>query len=819
MYYNPPAQFRLLQISDDFASLRHVGAGNLLTFEFRYKISQSSAIKHNAMIVEATVFTRTVTKRPILGRTKFGQIDSRQVIKNILSDMPEAKSAAKNKENYVIHSRKHDISSLINNEIVGDLRRGIHPTYIQKMYSNQLKTVTAGELKENNNLHPIIDILDLKVENIALKVSASLEEDTQKLCHDLILRRGIDPSEVQTISSKMLHASESYLGTLRPRIRHEAEEGTLMRLHDHLILRHGVNDVQSTTVEVEDHKLVNIIVNEPHDDVEAVMSFKFTPPVKKPKSKDTTDVFVKFQLLDPNTGSAIDEIIKPLDVPRHLSIFYTPVHAPIVKLARSKISSRANLEILQMSPNADQVLIYRKNVYTADVHIDDYNLVGVYPCQFAHRTTIQVNLPTYDAAIYRVIPANKRGRGFLYASAVIKPQRYRPVRAISLTSKTIDNGILIEARRLPPDAVSIQFLQRNLTIHEKDFSPVDVPKFISNTVRHGDHLSVITLDVQDHNVYEFAVKLYHRGGEQIITANEIQEYVSPAPGKVDIKISNVTVSHGDEPNVTFNVAINMLDKDIDHVKSLLERHGIKSYFEDDIMNHRDQLKSLLAYSVHRIDLFTGDREDMGIVTVNSFSDNDISKNFASKPLKYGHKYRYIVSAVARAPEPMFELTEKKLVDQVTKKPYSFKPHKFLHPIALRRGLLLSPSGLKTLYTKSALAHGELGTYTEIEVSLDPSPVQIVEANASKFDHYNNIITWRYQGDIASCDHFVIMKDVHGIRKVLGTAHTDFSHHSAQWLHHLTSTDKGEIRYVIVPILNDFKHGQPIVTNDLLIEES
>jgi hypothetical protein len=213
----------------------------------------------------------------------------------------------------------------------------------------------------------------------------------------------------------------------------------------------------------------------------------------------------------------------------------------------------------------------------------------------------------------------------------------------------VDGAVLLEARNLPPTAVSLQFMQRNRTTHEEEFTPIGTPLLIDETTRYADYLSTLTFNVLEGNVYEFTTKVIHRTGLDEMLESEIIEYIPKQAGRVDIRATNVIVSHEGEPNVTFDVSIKVVDNNIDAIKDILERQGIKVYFEDDIARQREQLKNMLVYSVHRVNETTGERENLGVVTQDKFSDKEIRKKVAAKSLKYGQKYRYIISALARAP--------------------------------------------------------------------------------------------------------------------------------------------------------------------------
>jgi hypothetical protein len=175
-----------------------------------------------------------------------------------------------------------------------------------------------------------------------------------------------------------------------------------------------------------------------------------------------------------------------------------------------------------------------------------------------------------------------------------------------------------------------------------------------------------------------------------------------------------------------------------------------------------------------------------------------------------------VTTLLRQPETMFQEFVKTSVDQVTKKSYNFSPAKFLHPLALTKGIIVTSAGLKTRFAKEPMAHGIVGTLQTVEVSFDNQPARVIDASTARFNKYLNVLTWKLEGSISQVDHFLIVKDVHGVRTVIGKAHSDFKFGNCQYLHPLTSRDKGEIKYIITPVFNDYTLGVPVSTNAVIV---
>jgi hypothetical protein len=819
MYFKIERQQNVLQVNDSYALLRKIREDGTLDYTLQYSIKQSDAIKLSTK-VQITVYTKTVTKKPMLGISDVGRIDSRQLVNNILTDSTSAKTAIKQQDDYVLCRKYSDISAFINNEAIKDFRLDKPIDSIQQLYKTKLKLKPAGESKQSNDLKPILNNVVLNDDNVQLKISSSIGEDTQRLSRDLIIRRGIDPSDTRTITPNTIGSTRSLQGTLESVRRREESFGTLQRLHDNLCLHPNlVISPEKDTNNIDDSKLIDVVVNEPSDILIIPVDINFKLPKRKLDSKESADIFVRFDLLDQKTNVPIDTVTKLLDTNKFTQFYLTPIDPPVVKQVKSEISSRVNLEIKQIDKSSDSVFLYKKNIFTSSVDIDEYVLVGTYKIPPGNSALIQVNKPVYNATIYRCIPARGNLLGYSYTNTVIKPSKYKSIKAISLSSFISENGITIEARKIPSDVVSIQFMQRNLTIFDSTYTAIDSPKLIDDIVRSSDYISSVSRNVLDNHVYEFVAKVFYRDGIDDILGNEVIEYINPTPGKIDIKINNLKVVKGDDLDVSFNVELDVVDRDLEDIRKLLENQGIKSYFDSDITKQREQLRDLLAYTVHRINVDTGEKEDFGVVTTSSFSDRFLRNKRAVKPLVEGKTYRYVITAVARATETTFESYEKSAVDSQTKKNYIYKPSKFLHPIALKKGVLVTTTGLRTKYSKSAFEHGVLGSTSKIEISFDKEPVSLLQTTVSSFDNDHNILAWQVKGNMSSIDHFIIMKEIHGARTILGCAHNQFVYGNCQWIHKLDNKDRGQIRYVIVPMFSDYKRGQEVFSNTISIERN
>jgi hypothetical protein len=846
MYFKSDRRFNILDIAEDFAHLRQIHKNGDLEFELFYRIAPSEAISNEAMIVNVNIFTKTSTIKPLFEDTDAGFVDTEYLVKNIRTRHLDIKGSIKQQKQYDVVTKKSDVSSKINNETIGQLRAGVSAPGILQNYRTTLELVPASTVKATGVAQPVLQYV---AHNLAVDMTTgqpSLNDRPAKLMQDMILRQGIDPTYIFDLTNRSVPAIDSVGGIIQPMCMTEVPGSPATKLLGQYIFPSSVClppslcvpppsvclpppslcippapsfRGQLTTNQIGDGDLVQVMVRKPETHVEISVTVIVPFYSFDVQSRNNTNFFAKFELINGKTKSAIDSVTKPFDVAKHAKLFNTPRRPPIVKATKSNFASRTSLEIKQVDPGAKAVQVFKKNLFHATPFIDDYRLIGTYHIDDRRSRTIQVDLPKNSSVIYRVVPLGDNGtQGFEFTNVVVKAMRYQPVKSISLVTLQVDIGVKLEARQIPQRVVAIEFKSRNLTTHETEYTNIgDGIVLIDDSVRTADYVSIIDRSARPNNIYEYVAKLIYDSGTTELAGNATVEFNRPAPGKVDTVVNNIKVNHDKNIDVSFEMNTTVIDSNIDIIKTLLEKQGIFEQFKNDVQREREFLKNLIAHNVQRVNLTTGAREDFGVVTVSNFSDVALRKNQAIQPLEVGNRYRYEITALLRAPETMFESFVKSRVDSVTKKTYSFNPSKFLHPLALSRGILMSPDGLKTRYSKEAMSYGVVGAVEVVEVTFDEEPARITEQTASRFDRYMNVITWKLLGSIDSIDHFVIMKESLGVRTLVGKAHSEFLHGNCQYLHPVSRRDIGAFSYVIVPIFNNYETGTEVITNTVIVE--
>lgn len=822
MYFKFNRRFNVLKIDDSYAKLLRITSGGDLSFEFTYTISQLQAIQKNALTVNVSVLSRTIPPRPLLQNSHAGHIDTKLLVQNILTQVTNAKTMVKEQKTFTVASRASDISAWINNETIGQLRAGVTPSLIPSFKTTKLLTRTASTLKLDNDVRPLMQYVahsSIPIEDVDTLTSASLDLDTSQTMYEMILRQGLDPSHITELTHRSIPASYTLGGIVRPTRAPELVFDPAVKLLNYYLLSDQAEPSRTTTNQVSDDVLVQVAEQVTKDELDIPIKITIPKSARFREGADTSHFLVKFDLIDGKTKATVDSITKTLDVARHIQLFYTPRKHPIVNVSASELASRVNLEIKQVDPGATSVQIYKKTLYRASNDIEDYTLIGTYSLTSKQQSLpVSVERPTNSSVLYRIVPVGQLGTsGFEYTNVVVSPARYFPIKAVAINAKCGELGVEVEVRRFPPSAAAVQVLAKNLTTHDSEYRNVGGINLIDDATRVADYVSVSDTQVSEGRVYEYVAKITYKSGLSENSGNAIIEFTKLTPGKVDLQISDVDVTNeGDEPNVTFGIRSILIDENIDTVLALLKRQDIKEYFDGDIAKEREFLKSLIAHNVQRVDLNAGRREDFGIIVDDFFDDKNMRRNNSVSPLSFGKKYRYEISTLLRAPETMFDQFVKSKVDGVTQKQYTFSPSKFLHPLVLTRGIIVTATGLRTRYSKEAMSHGLIGSMETLEISFDDQPARILNPSAARFNRTLNVLTWKLEGSIDQIDHFLITKDVHGVRTIIGKAHSEFEFGNCQYLHPVSDRDQGELKYVITPVFNTYRIGVSAITNSVIV---
>lgn len=811
MFIRIPKSRNLIRLPHNFFSLETIQDNGDLEIDVTYHINQSDVVRKNTATCRITAITRSVKKTNIV-LDHPEEIDNKQVVKNILSLMSNTRNAIKNSESYIAAAKYADNTSKVNNENISLLRRGVPLSEISSMVKPRLALKSVSELNSENNIHPIAQINPTPPEPLY---------DAEPIRHILqtsLIRDGLDPTYVNEFNDDLLTPFEAFKGVYKKSSQSHIRNTTSKFSNFFRQITVPFESFSTiSTIDVAEDKNILSYVYEVVDNVDITTRLILNNEKIRERNGEYKQLFLKFELLN-NTGVAIEILNQRIDLLKHIEVFHTPKIPPIVKFAKFETQNKGNIQVKQQDKNAKAVQIFRKNFLYSINDIDSYTYVNEFPVEnVSGFVTIPVDVSSRNTTIYRVIPVGEnRAVSSEFTNVVINPSTTnKKITYCSITAKPIDLGIGIEIREIPAGVVALQVIRRDATIFETIFANVadDVIQ-----VNPNDENAVYTLtdsNVKRNHLYEYKVKMIYRNGSETATSSETIEYIPQVTNAVSTQIQNVQVVYdANNLNVRFQVNTTVNNSNLDTIRTLLEKQGLDKFFINDLTAERSKFEKLIAHQIHRIDLTTGQRENFGEVTDTTFSDADLRTTNAVSPLKAGHRYRYEVTALLRATETLLEDFQKTAEDSETKKTYVYKPSKFLHPITLLHGNIATAQTLAVHYSKSPMSFGNIGNVVSTEVSFADDAVIIIDATVETFDKHNLLVKWRINGNPGSVDHFVIMKEFLGQRKIIGKTHACFEKNTFQFIYPMQAEDLGEGFFVILPIFNTYAVGTEIKTNGI-----
>lgn len=826
MFVAPRRGSRKISLQDDFASLISIKENGDLEFEIRYDINQTEVVNSGATNVKVTAYVTRKREYSIFENRQGQRAAPHEVIDNILNMQRAYRGLVKNNESSVLATSMSDASSKVNNQLVSYVRSpgfkaaGGTLDRLSSAFKTKVKLKQVSKLEDDEGeVHPILQTNRNTFPDIDFK---STVKQSMK---SMMLKKGIDPSRVVDISKDRISAQSNVRGTYVPPIRRagyrwgDTDEGDIVRQTYTQMLPSTTTKV-TTTQDMTSEKLVQVVDTIPHDQIEVPVRLLVSSKSLSSSKGSISTIFVRLDVMN-RCGIVIDTIEKELDIAFHLRLFSTPKIAPEVKFSRFEALSKGSLQIFQQDPIATSVRVYRKFMSHVSNEIDEYILVGEFSvAKGAGFATVPIDISRKDTSVYRVVPVSSEGIfGFEFTNIVINPSGGNKIkfRYVSLASKIVENGVAIEIRDLPADVVGFRILRKNKTTFERNPTTVgDDVLYVDRTKDEQVYTVVDTLAKED-NVYEYVAELVYQNGSLELSGYIIVEFLPLVENLVDTRILDLKTSADPiKPDVSFTIDSKLTDGNMDAVKSLLEKQGMSDFFSDNVAAEKDKLKKLIAHQVSRVNLTTGQRENFGVITVSQFTDSQFGKINSVAPLKQGYRYRYEINTLLRAPETLFESLEKTTIDPVTKKPYTFKPSKFFHPITMKKGNILERSAQLAHYAKDDMSFGNVGDLVSTEVSFAQDLTEISDAKAVKYDKHHVLLQWTLKGTSKLIENFIVILEENGMQVPIGKVHAVEQKRQYEYIHSLNLNEVGNYVYKIIPIFSNYSMGSEVKSNAVMV---
>lgn len=846
MKINIKRQASVLSLPSDFISLQDITRDGKLHYVVKYEVNVPKAVKLKAFLVKINVNSRSSELREV---SNIANLNPQGVLTSLLRAQTDKVEANRAYNNDVIHSILSDITSKVPNDKTRSLttdnaqnnQDGETEQFLFKRKGYRI--VKASELTNKNVAQPILQTPLFQSRTALGAVS------TQQSCMDLILNYKIDPSSIGAKADLILDTKQAQQGVSRSltgihqKIASESLEGaaklslqlltSVLSQNEKVESQAGLTDEDYVYVEFEE-QTNSVIVEE---DLFINIS-------------DVGDQFyLTFQLQDINEieVQTISSLVRHSSL---LAAFILPTIPPYIK---GKLAGSAvRLDIKQLDPNAIGVFLYRKVIRLHSVSNDsDYVLVAKIPLKsedgFRHYID---NISSLGApVIYRVVSYNRQDyKSSEFSSVVVsgqKPEGNSTVLSkstfLSLSAKILDKTIQLELNNLPPGVCSARVYRRDLSRKDRIEESLQIGNVIllSALVTPDMRFYVTDTAPVDQRIYEYRVLLTFKDGSELWSSAPVEIQFTPVVNSLVSTTASPlrAVNVGSELDVQFNLASQIIEGKLDKIKHAMEQQGLISLFQSDLVENKASLQNLLAYGIKRTNLTTSEVEDLGIFLGNAFSDRTARITKGAKALQPSHEYEYTITTYFRSAATLLPTFLQTVTNRISPaRSYSYLPSKWLHPLTLQAGSIVTASTLRRNHANTDFTFGTIGSILNLRIALDQETPSVQKATSSSLGKGKVLLQWELKGRPNQVDHFLIIREEMGMFSIAGKAHALTDTKSIQFIDVTTPkqiiaantkknmpsvTNNGfilsekAITYHITPVLYNYVYGATIKTAPLI----
>lgn len=809
----------ILFVEDNFASLEKIDPLNDsltnvnkdLHFKFYLKVSQTKAIQEGCFSVAVAVRNSNKQIPVIVPNIRSGEIDTENLVDDILTNKTKIKSQNIKGESSVIVEKIVDISSKIDNKFLTSLRSGnVDESQFVKTKVLVRKKIDSQNIDTSYNSNDLNKRVltrtgfgDLAIVKATPKIESEAIRKRFKLLNSLV-----PPSSITSVSNKTLSPYSLLTGCINSLQKKNFRNGLL----DSLSYFHHNSEIQDEKNQKSRNDYETIIDQQLDDLIKVNVDM-----VLKQSYMYYSFLIVEFKLIKTIIDSkkqtqqiVVETIEKKLDIKNYYDNFLFEDYEPL-SVGVSRRNQEVFLQINNPNQGACAVQIYGKHL--KNFNESSFYKIGSLVIDAKNQIGFKKIIDNDIDSIYRIVASNIRNGNLSndFTDVVVKDPRKVSNNEIivipQLNSGKINLTIINKSYNF--GIVACKILYRNVTKKETAYTISQVLNFSEKE----QQITSITANLIPYNDYEITTKIIYDNGVEVFSQNSnLIKYIPYFGGLSNIAISNVVSSTGN--NVTFDINAELQQSELSIIRDLIGT--ISTNFDTSYYDSKtSEYEKFVAFQIYRYNKLDGSCNDLGIIKNNSsFSDVAQSNLKGISPAINGGKYRYVIYPLLRDPETIFE-TKKELTDQNTRKKYIANIRKSRHPLTLIRGSVVSKFKVDNDHVPDML-YGMLGNSIHLDVEVvgtNQFPF-IKNFIANQISNKKVILTWDIEGDIKKFDHILVFKDEGGIRTLIGKTHC--LQQQFKFGYTLSSNDIGNIRFVLIPILQDYSTGKSIISSGYIL---
>jgi len=720
---------------------------------------------------------------------------------------------------------QRDLTRAANSEYIQtfviDLTTRIPNTKASKLSSGALDLIKkakivvtrpVSELRAENVNAPVLDA------NLGSRTTSPSEQQIKINALDSLFLRGVEPAQYSNARTNTIRTSSKAIAGTTTKTKTSSADGFYNDSHASSIFN-SVTALDSQAL--DDTEYLGVLQEVRQKFIDIIEDIDVTEA-----ATDDGEFYAILELVN-DRGFPIQTTSNLIPHSQNLRILRVPTKPPKVTSIPVHRAGKVVFEVSQMDPNAKGISIYKRTISPNQNSLSsEYFFVGKTDLSFGQPTQRVEDLEGgLNHVSYRFIPYyDEFSVSSVFSSTVVKFARESMAKRasflqrqnfVSITADVKSFGISLALKDLPYNATSVTLKKRNLSIGQKEYQIVGKSPMLFDIKGNGS-LFVDDTEVSSGRTYEYSAFITYRDGATVAGSNTlVVEYEPVASNLVTAVISEpqlISLTNGYD--VAFGIQLNPVNSSAELIKKLISEQGLQSEFQTDITSNKDKLTKLFAITVTRDNLLTGEVENFGVIDSLVFSDRKygIAKNV--KPVDPGAEYKYTVNVFLRNPETLFPGLTRTVQTRNTS--YELEPSKWLHPVTLRDGNLVSDASLKRNHAKNAFTIGTIADIQTVNVSLANIMPEVSDAQVSRVRSNANLVRWKINGSASKIDHFIIVLEILGIRTIVGAAHSITNANYFEFVDTLDNGEKGALTYIIVPVYYDYSKGAEVKTNYVVV---
>lgn len=778
--------------------------GSAYKYRFFYDANIKQALKNNSYFVKIKLLKNETLQNQVLSFTSAK--NENELIDNLLLQKSLQKDLTRSKNLLLLFESNSDISKKIpNNFLKTNPVNSSYKTIISKV----------SDLNKKNNIKAVTE-QNLAAFNNSFGISQKYFKNMSK---ELLLKNKIEPAiYFGTKSNTIISAKKSFDGTTNKNnkiIKNVILDDKIKLAKDNLL---STTNITNTKELQKDDYVSNVELIS--SEIISINEY-FEIPITL---LNDTDFVLQYELF--NIKGLSQQILSVvINHKEKIEDLLIPIKAPKIIYSGIQKPGKNVFSVTQIDENCDKINIYKKTIKTDEINLDSkFNfLKSINITKDSGSQIINDLHSSVNPTIYRVVAVSKSGvLGFDFDSALIKQENkllkltkqklYFSDTSLTFYYQIINNVINLFIENIPTEPIAIEIYRKDLTYFNKTSEKIGNTILLNND--ENNIISIQDLTSKKDRIYEYFCKLIYKDGRtQIAKNNIILKNISVQTNIASITISDPIINDQDL-DISFDLEKNINLNNLDIVKKLLTEQNIADEYVDEILNEKEKLQNLFTIQVLRTNLMSGEIEDFGIIDSLNFSDKKFGEKKNVKSLEVGIEYQYSIITHSIPAEVIFEKYTRDVT--VNNKTYSLKPSKWLHPITLKDGNIITPTTFKSYHSESVYTVGKIVDIQYLKVNLKNILPSILNVKAKILSNKKILIKWKTSGNIDKIDHFIISLELLGARTIVGKSHNISNTNDFQFIDMLENNEHGAIKYSIMPIYFDYSQGTEVITNTIFI---